>query len=242
MGYRGKVEQQNQARDLRARGWTLSEICEEIGVSKASASLWCRDVDVDEVELERRRRERNLAGNEGARRRGPNKLQRRKAAEIAETLEEGRRRVGFLSDREFLMAGLAYYSGEGAKRGGGVVFANSDPKVIAFFMTWLRRYFAIDESRLRLHLYLHQGLDLVEANAFWSQLTGIPESQFIRPYRAVADPSIRKSKHPLGCASIAYSCTRTLRSIMGMIEALLICQISLAGEDQDPSPLEIDPG
>ncbi len=33
MGYRGKVEERNRARDLRAKGWTLSEICEELAVS-----------------------------------------------------------------------------------------------------------------------------------------------------------------------------------------------------------------
>src|SRR3546814_9241960 len=39
MGYRGKVVEQNRARELRAQGWTLSEICDELGVSKASASV-----------------------------------------------------------------------------------------------------------------------------------------------------------------------------------------------------------
>lgn len=34
---------------------------------------------------------------------------------------------------------------------------------------WLRRFFEIDESRLRVQLYLHQGLDLAEAVTFWSQ-------------------------------------------------------------------------
>ena len=40
--------------------------------------------------------------------------------------------------------------------------------MIAFFLAWLRRFFEVDESRLRLRLYLHEGLDLDAANAFWS--------------------------------------------------------------------------
>ena len=100
-------------------------------------------------------------------------------------------------------------------------FANSDPMMILFFTNWLRTFFTVDESRLRLRLYLHQGLDLAEANAFWSELTGIPLGQFGAPYRAVPDSSIRSTKHVRGCASVAYACSRTHRSIMGLVEALL---------------------
>ncbi len=109
----------------------------------------------------------------------------------------------------------------GAKGDGAVIFANSDPRMIAFFCCWLREFFDVDESRLRVRLYLHQGLDLAAATTYWSRVTGIPESQFARPYRAVPDPSIRRAKHVHGCASIRYSCSVTHRSIMGLVGALL---------------------
>ncbi len=44
MGYRGKVEEQEQARVLHARSLTLPEIATRLGVSKSSVSLWVRDV------------------------------------------------------------------------------------------------------------------------------------------------------------------------------------------------------
>ena len=43
----------------------------------------------------------------------PNALQRRKQGEIERLLEEGRARIGRLSEREFLVAGVALYAGEG---------------------------------------------------------------------------------------------------------------------------------
>jgi hypothetical protein len=70
-------------------------------------------------------------------------------------------------------------------------------------------------------LYLHAGLHLHEAERFWADLTGIPVAQFEKPYRARPDSSIRSRKHPLGCATVDYSCSTTHRSIMGMIDALL---------------------
>lgn len=101
--------------------------------------------------------------------------------------------------------------------------------MVALFCAWLRRFFAIDESRLRVRLYLHEGLDLNAAVNFWSELTGIPLEQFGKPYRAVPDPSIRRSKHPLGCPNACYSCSRTHRAIMGLVRALLSCEDSIPG-------------
>lgn len=209
MGYRGKTVEQERARELRAEAWTLADIAAELGVSKSSVSVWVRDVD-----FEPRPRAR-------ARRRGPNALQRRKQAEIDELLDHGRRRLGALSERDLLIAGTALYAGEGAKTDGVVKFANSDPAMIHLFCTWLRRFFEIDERRLRVSLYLHQGLDLGRAVRSWATLTGIPPEQFTKPYRATPDPSIRQAKHPLGCPAVVYASARTHRAVMGLVRALL---------------------
>ena len=47
MGYRGKVVEQERARELRAKAWTLQDIATELGVSKSSVSLWVRDVEFE---------------------------------------------------------------------------------------------------------------------------------------------------------------------------------------------------
>jgi hypothetical protein len=209
MGYRGKLVERQHAREMRAAGMAMPDIAATLGVSRGSVSLWTRD-----VEFEPRPRRR-------ARKRGPNALQRRKQVEIGELFEEGRRRIGELSDREFLVAGAALYAGEGTKRDGVVRFANTDPRMMTFFMAWLRRFFAIDESRLRARIYLHEGLDLHAATEFWSIVLGIPISQFGKAYRAAADPTIRLNKHAHGCAYACYSSASTHRAVMGLVAALL---------------------
>jgi transcriptional regulator with XRE-family HTH domain len=229
MGYRGKLAEQNRARDLRALGWTYKEICEELGVSRSSVSLWVRDVEPDRDAWVARARANYENGNFGPRPKRPHRQQLEKAAEIARFQEEGRQRIGRLTEQEFLVAGVALYAGEGAKTGHAVVFANSDPRMILFFVTWLRRFFDVEERRLRMVLYLHQGLDLGAAEVFWSKLTGIPCSQFGKPFRAVPDPSIRRAKHPMGCPRVAYSSSPTLRSILGMSDALLTCPDAIPG-------------
>jgi hypothetical protein len=210
MGYRGKLSERQQARQLRRVGLPLAEIASRLGVSKSSVSLWVRDVSFDPLPRPPR-----------GRRRAPNALQRRRQAEVERLVEEGRERIGRLSERELLVAGVALYAGEGSKTDGCVRFANSDPRMIYFYCCWLRRFFTVDESRLRVHLYLHEGLDLASAIAHWSAVTAIPPSQFGKPYRAVPDPSIRHTKHVHGCATVSYSCSATHRSIMGLVNALL---------------------
>jgi len=46
-------------------------------------------------------------------------------------------------------------------------------------------------------------------------------SATLMPYRAVADPTRRLTKHEFGCVYVCYSCTKTHRRIMGLIRALL---------------------
>jgi AcrR family transcriptional regulator len=209
MGYRGKVMQREHARLLRADGMTMQDIAQRLGVSKSSVSLWTRD-----VEFVPRPRVR-------ARRREPNALQRRKQAEIDGLKAEGLARIGQLSERELLVAGVALYAGEGNKGDGAVRVTNSDPHIVRFFCAWLRRFYDIDETRLRVRLYLHEGLDIEAAVSFWSNATQVPASQFGKPYRAVPDPSIRSAKHVNGVAGVGYSCSRTHRSVMGLVAALL---------------------
>lgn len=213
MGYRGKVREQDEARRLRADGMTMPGIAERLGVSRSSVSLWTRDIAFTPGPDWGRPADRQP--------RRPNALQRRKQEEIDRLLEEGRQRVGELSDRDLLVTGAALYAGEGGKGGGKVTFSNSDPRMTRLFCRWLRHFFEVDETRLRVRLYLHVGLDLAAATLHWSHVTGVPSCQFGAAYRAVPDPSIRKAKHVHGCATVSYACSRTHRAVMGIVHAVL---------------------
>jgi hypothetical protein len=209
MGYRGKLVEKEQARELRAQNWTLADIAAKLGVAKSSVSLWVRDVEFVPSPHRTGPQVRSHPGRE------------RKLGEIEQLDREGLARLGSLSDVALLAAGTALYAGEGAKTDGTVGFANSDPGMIAFFCKWLRHFFEVEESRLRVCIYLHEGLDLDAATAHWSAVTGIPPSQFTKPYRAVPDAGVRHNKHEHGCATVRYSCSRTHREIMGLVRALL---------------------
>jgi hypothetical protein len=209
MGYRGKLREQEEARRLRASGKTLLEIAEQLHVAKSSVSTWVRDVPY----------------TPSKRRNGPqarfHPWKARKLAEIEECDRIGREMIGQMDDAALLAAGVALYAGEGSKRDGAVTFANTDGRMVALFCAWLRRFFRIDEQRLRARVYLHEGLDLDAAEDHWSNVTGIPRAQFGKPYRAIADPTMRSTKHEMGCVYVSYNCSRTHRIIVGLMNGLL---------------------
>ena len=97
MGYRGKTVEQEQARELRARGLTMAEIATKLGVAKSSVSLWVRDVPIPP-----RPRGRPWSPD-----RKPSSLHLAKVAEIERLLEEGKERIGQLSERDLMIAGVA---------------------------------------------------------------------------------------------------------------------------------------
>jgi transposase len=101
MGYRGKLAERQQARQLRRTGLPLADIAARLGVSRSSVSLWVGDVEFTAP----------VRPPPRGRRRGPNALQRRRRAEIDRLVEEGRVRIGRLTEREVLVAGVALYRG-----------------------------------------------------------------------------------------------------------------------------------
>ena len=128
-----KDDLREQARELRIQGLSYNEIVAQLGVSKSSVSLWVRDIPCPErfayVHSERRL--------EGLR-----KFNEARSARHAAETETAAAEIGELTDREVLIAGAIAYWCEGAKnkpnrKANRVVFINSDPGLIRFFLRFL---------------------------------------------------------------------------------------------------------
>jgi hypothetical protein len=191
---RAKDDLHEKARELRAQGRTYEEIATELGVSKSSVSLWVRDLPrQDRLSYEEFRR-RNRDGlskfwaEENARREA-----RRQAVSARAAAQ-----VGALSDREVLIAGAIAYWCEGTKnkphrRNDDVVFINSDPGLIVFFLRFLA-VAGIACERLTCRVSIHESADVAAAHRFWRGVTGLPECQFGKPTLKHHNPkTIRKN-------------------------------------------------
>ena len=210
MGYRGKVAEQEKAAMLRAEGRTLLDIAETLGVSKSSVSLWVRDIDIETA----------AAPHAGIAR--PHAQHLAKLAEIDECDRSGLERIGALSDAGVPRRRCCAVRGRGreARRQRALrEHRSGDGRVLLRVAAAVLR--RSTSRALRVRVYLHEGLDLDAAEQFWSDVTGVPRSQFNAAYRAKADPTIRRNKHEYGCVYVDYRCSRTHREIMGLVRALL---------------------
>ena len=209
MGYRGKVEEQEKARALRARNHTLADIAQVLGVSKSSVSLWVRDVPFTPT--------LRLRGPHGR----PHPAHEARLRQIADLNGEAKE-----AHRDALERGIPRFRSRSLLRRGSEGRwdrpvrkhgSHDDPVLLRLAAPILRRRRATPPStrlstpRPRLGACGDVLLDV----------DGRATEQFRLAHRAVPDASIRHNKHEHGCAYVYYSCSKTHREIMGLIRALL---------------------
>jgi hypothetical protein len=93
--------------------------------------------------------------------------------------------IGPLNDREILIAGAVAYWCEGAKnkpyrRDDRVIFMNSDPALIKFFLRFLEAA-GTEREDLIYSVQIHETADVEAAQRFWLDITRADPAQFRRP-------------------------------------------------------------
>jgi hypothetical protein len=115
--------------------------------------------------------------------------------------------------------GTLLYWCEGSKREEDyrVEFVNSDPKMVAVFMKYIRAK-GVDEKRLRLRLAIHIQDDETECKKYWIELTGLNDSNFMSTI--VKKRSSWKKHLPYGTLTIRYNSISLLREIKAEISSM----------------------
>ena len=220
---RAKDDVRAKARALREQGLDYNRIAAELGVSKSSISLWVRDIPRPERLSYEECRKR---GAEGVRRywvkERPIREAQREAVRAAAAAE-----IGALTDREILITGAIAYWCEGAKnkpylRQDRVIFTNSDPMLITFFMRFLE-IAGISPDRLIYRVHIHETADVEAAQKYWLQVTGAKPDQFRRTVLKRHNPvTVRKNVGDMyhGCLRIDVRTSAVLyRKIEGWVQA-----------------------
>jgi len=127
--------------------------------------------------------------------------------------------------------GALLYWCEGSKREDDrrVEFVNSDPKMVAVFMKYIRAK-GVDEGRLRIRLGIHVQDNERECKKYWMGVTGLSDSNFIST--VVKGHSLCRKPLPHGTVTIRYNSLALLREIKNeisvMAEGLAQCRIPAA--------------
>lgn len=185
-----------RAQKLREKGYSYSYIAEKTGLSKSTLSYYLHDVPYtpNGSTIKAIGKARAQSGYTKA---------KMKQESYAKAEQLAQKDIGQLTSRDIFMLGLGVYIGEGSKTQDIIRVVNSDYRVIKLFIRWLCDVgYTAKHFTIRIHLYPDS--NILESVAFWSQKTGIPKTQFQRPYidKRIHKDMRRVGKHIYGTAHV----------------------------------------
>jgi len=151
-------------------------------------------------------------------------MRRKRELKDREIYNKYQKRFNKLSKKTLFVAGLMLYLGEGDKRRyERIVLANTDPKIIKFFIKWITDFLGVTKENIKVQLHLHKNMDIEKETMFWKNELGLPETHFYKP--AIREPKKgsytykESSRH--GTCGIYILGVEKKREVMMAIQAFL---------------------
>lgn len=178
-----KFKKREKAIALRKeKQMSYSQIKKILKVSKSTLSLWLRNYPLSEERIKELQR-LGWKKSEASRERFRNTMRRKKEKKLEQFYKENKKLLFPFSKREFFLAGLFLYWGEGAKTQlTELAVSNTDPSIIKFFIVWLTKCLKLPKGKFKIQLHLYKDMHIEKEIQFWSKTLGIPFNQFTKPY------------------------------------------------------------
>ena len=213
-----KQKEFEQAVELRKQGYSLREISEQLHISKGTASLWCKDIILSEKakgRLVKLYKEGTTRGQQ------KNRIKWDLYKENIRIKAEIKYKNIKLNKYSYeLLCSLLYVCEGTTSVSSGVRFMNSDPKLIQLFLHLFRQSFNIDNKKFRACVHLHNYHNKERHLKYWSKITRIPLSQFVKPYQKM-NTKKRTREGYKGCISIRYYDNKVGRELQFLYFILL---------------------
>ena len=172
------LEKHVRALELRKKGWSYSAIKRELGIAKSTASAWLNKFPLSHEQLDKLQ-----FHNEHRIERFMSTMAKKKQKLFDDVVEIQRKMIGQLTEKELYLCGLALYWGEGGKtQYASMTFANTDPRMIRFFLEWLRKAIHYPDDHIKIKLHLYKDMDIDDETKYWSKITGFGQDHFLTPY------------------------------------------------------------
>jgi transcriptional regulator with XRE-family HTH domain len=214
----------NKAIELRKQGCSLQELSNKLGISKSTASLWSRNVILNNEAIQVLEKKKKIGQSNLVYALAKNRLTKeREMKAIQKTAFEVILNIKFNIDIHKLLCAFLFWA-EGCKRQSGIRFINSDPKMISTYLFLFRSGYKIDERKLKVKVHIHEYHNEEEIKNFWSVVTSIPLNQF---YRCYTKPNTGKRIRAdyKGCASIYYNDYKIAAELQYIYNAYALLQV-----------------
>ena len=214
---KAKIALKKRAQMLRKRGYSINEIYRKLDVAKSSVSEWVRDVHLSS-KARARIEQRWTKGQKSAWQTRRNHTEHL-LLEAKEKAERELMSFELSKNSAKVLTSLMYWC-EGAKEKHDqrFTFTNSDPILVATFLSIMRNGFDLNETKFRVCIHVYGYHNPEQQLLFWSRVSNIPLSQFIRPYRK-PNTGIRTRDGYQGCASISYHDVKIAREVLAISRA-----------------------
>lgn len=176
-------EKRIQAILLRKEGESIKNIGKILNISKSSASIWCREVQITEKQRNELMNGRNLKSLKG-RLIGAEMNKQKRIRAIEDGYIFGKQQIQKLNNRELIIAGTALYWAEGSKSDltFGFQFINSDPDMIICMRRFLS-LLGIEDMDVACKVQINEmhkpRIELVLK--FWKDLLDLRDEQLAAP-------------------------------------------------------------
>lgn len=195
------VQERAKAISLRKQGLTYNEILRQVPVAKSSLSLWLNDLPLTKLEKHLLSKRKDSNTNKGRIRAAAAHHQNR----LAREKERVPSIIEFFNKHEkepLFHLGVGLYWAEGAKNSGGVMFTNSDEKMIQVMIEWFERYTEYSRLDLRYRLYIHKPYAHENCERWWSEKLLVPLTSFTKTSFKPTSKGIKIRQNYKGCLRI----------------------------------------
>lgn len=206
----------HQAIRLRKAGYSIKEIAKKLHIAQSSSSIWLRDVIVPQSGQDRMMKHRMLNRYKMSqvwikKREVQNDYYQKTATHLVSQAE-------ITPDIAKILCSVLFWA-EGSKLINHIAFTNSDPLMIKTFLGLLRNSYHLDETKFHVSVHLHEYHDRTQIMKFWSEITQVPLTQFIKPYLK-PHTSNRKHSDYKGCITIRYYDVKIARELTAIYNAI----------------------
>lgn len=165
-----RFKDREKALTLRKQEMSYSRIKKILGVSKSTLSFWLREFPLPEKKIKKLQR-LGWKKSEAGRERFRNTMRQKREKRLEQFYKEQKKLLFPFSKREFSLAGLFVYWGEGSKsQPTELAVSNTDPSIIKFFIAWLTKSLKIPKEKLKIQLHLYKDMDIKKGIRFWQKL------------------------------------------------------------------------
>jgi hypothetical protein len=181
-----RLIEREKALALRKQEMSYSQIKEILGVSKSTLSDWLKNYPLSKERIDalRGKNEQRIERYRETRR-------KTKEKRLAGFYLEEEKKIFPFTERDFFIAGLFLYWGEGSKTmSKSVSVSNTDPSVVNFFIDWTTNYLKVPKEKIHVCLHLYNDMDIEKEKKYWSKILSISLNQFSKPYIKISS-SIR---------------------------------------------------